>query len=358
MKKIFLTMALFVAAFAFSGIPVSAECTGHIWQTVSSSEPACEEAGEKKSECVQCHEIKTELFPALGHDWKEFGSREEPTCTEEGYWQRRCRRCRKEEKVSIPALGHVWEEWAFEEPSCFEEGRRRYNCKRKYCWEEKEVILPAYGGHQWSKWHVLKKSTVYEEGVQRHHCMECGRRVRQSIPKKKPGKADKEVQKELKKFFAAFKKFDTKGISQHFENPHSVVLFSEEWPAIGYVRAKNKKISFKIVGGTVSKKSAVLKVKCRYYSACDAFYRSFERLVEYLTKNPSGSSSAVQYQYQNLSQDGRRYGFMDSQTFTIKLRKKGKEWKIVAPTKALYNIMTCDYASAYKGYFGREYFWQ
>ena len=62
----------------------------HKFTWVTTLEPTCTEPGEKQGTCDECHEVKTETIPALGHDWERVEV--PPTCGEDGYIKYICRR--------------------------------------------------------------------------------------------------------------------------------------------------------------------------------------------------------------------------------------------------------------------------
>jgi hypothetical protein len=115
--------------------------TGHKWIDAGiTKQPKCEEPGEKLLHCEYCGKEKTEEIPPLGHDIRTTVY--DPTCTAEGFTLKWCTRCSHREKTDIkPALGHDWGDWVItRQPTTALYGRKQAVCKR--CGEKKYTTIP------------------------------------------------------------------------------------------------------------------------------------------------------------------------------------------------------------------------
>ena len=117
----------------------------HTWIEAITKMPTCTEKGEKTLTC-SCGDKKKKAIPALGHE--EARKVIPPTCTEEGYTIIYCSRCGEiiKDKTDIkPALGHDWGEWVVtRQPTATEYGRKQMVCKR--CGEKKYSTIPKLKG--------------------------------------------------------------------------------------------------------------------------------------------------------------------------------------------------------------------
>lgn len=113
----------------------------HTWIEYITKMPTCTEKGEKTLTC-SCGKKNKESIPALGH--QEAKKIIPPTCTEEGYTIIYCARCGEviKDKTDIkPALGHDWGDWVVtRQPTTTELGRKQRICKR--CGEKKYSTIP------------------------------------------------------------------------------------------------------------------------------------------------------------------------------------------------------------------------
>ena len=181
---------------------------GHSWDTAFSIdvEATCTAVGSKSRHCKNCDakinvtEIpkkdhtpgaaatcetaqictvcKTELVPALGHDYSKTSTdsthlASAATCTDSAVYYKSCSRCSKngtETFVSGDPLGHNMGEWYEVKASeCLAAGSQRRNCTRDKCdyFETKEI--PA-AGHNWGEWKVTKNETCTATGVDTRVC--------------------------------------------------------------------------------------------------------------------------------------------------------------------------------------------
>ena len=170
--------------------------TGHVWETVESVEPTCEEPGMALRRCAQCQKEEREEFPALGHAFASptvlSGQPAGPvfaeggalagevyvpnTCLEPGSAALICLHCQQErEELLLPPMGHDWSPWEAEEipPElvCVSDVKGTRRCQR--CGLEEETVLEKAKGHQWE---AIRYSnpTCTEEGEAVRRCTVCG----------------------------------------------------------------------------------------------------------------------------------------------------------------------------------------
>jgi hypothetical protein len=123
------------------GKEIDIPATGHKWIDAGiTKQPKCEEPGEKLLRCEYCGKEETEEIPATGHDIRSTVY--DPTCTGEGYTIEWCTRCHHRKKTDIkPALGHDWGDWVItRQPTTALYGRKQAICKR--CGEKKYTTIP------------------------------------------------------------------------------------------------------------------------------------------------------------------------------------------------------------------------
>ena len=99
---------------------VTAFALGHDWADSEVETPAyCESSGIGTRTCKRCDESEAITIPAKGHEWKDenWNVNKEPNCTEDGSRENECTRltaagtvCRKVKTEVIPALGHDFDE--------------------------------------------------------------------------------------------------------------------------------------------------------------------------------------------------------------------------------------------------------
>ncbi len=140
---------------------------GHSWNDGEiTTEPTCTEAGEKTYTCTVCDETKTEVVPALGHDYESVVT--SPTCTERGYTTYTCTRDDASYVSNyIEATGHKYDDGVVtKEETCTEAGVMTYTCT--VCGDTKTEEIPAHG-HSYTG-EVTKAATCTEDGVMTYTC--------------------------------------------------------------------------------------------------------------------------------------------------------------------------------------------
>ena len=144
-------------------------------------EPSCTSDGEILYTCKH-GDTKTELLPALGHNWIDMGGSIEATCTTDGVNNYKCSNCGEEKKGTITALGHDWDTIKEIPATCYETGYISRVCMAPECGFKEEKELPE--NHYWM-WDVNKEPTCTDEGENKKWCMECNMvSERKSIPAK------------------------------------------------------------------------------------------------------------------------------------------------------------------------------
>lgn len=168
---------------------------------------------------------------------------------------------------------------------------------------------------------------------------------------------EKQAKATVTSFFKSVKKYDTSKIKKCFVNPKKVKLFESKKYMKKFFKSTNKELDYKIVSVKANKKEATVKVYCEYYNAFDIFQCSFSDVVDYMLDHPKASSSSIdKYQYNRTLKlrnmfDKSFGGGFDFKTISLKLKRVGKSWKIISYTKALNNVIHCNYQYAYDDFF-------
>ena len=151
-------------------------CTHNYPSRTITNEPSCLDQGKRIFYCTNCDsQTKTEMIPALGHDFSGWDVISEPTCTEAGLKYRYCNRngCNETDYKFIPELGHKLEKEVVTEATCVYSGDKRRYCIRENCkyYEFTELIDPK--GHTWKKRRVIRKATPNSSGEIELNCAVC-----------------------------------------------------------------------------------------------------------------------------------------------------------------------------------------
>lgn len=129
----------------------------------------CEENGKILYTC-KLGDTRTEIIPALGHNWVDMGDSVKATCTTEGVDNYKCSNCGVEKKGTIPALDHNWEYIEITYATCDKDGYMLRACQREECNAKEEKVTPAT--HDLNGL-VTKDPTCTESGEKYIHCMAC-----------------------------------------------------------------------------------------------------------------------------------------------------------------------------------------
>ena len=157
--------------------------------------PTCTTDGFTTYTCTVCknHSIVKDYVPKLGHVYSnDYKIVIEPTCHSTGSKAHYCINCGSFEQdqskyIELPKLAHTYGEWVVvTAPTCDTNGVRVRTCTTG-CSESDEghTQIEAVGkiGHNYGEWEVTKKATCVEEGSQRRYCDRCKTWEVQTIPK-------------------------------------------------------------------------------------------------------------------------------------------------------------------------------
>lgn len=210
------------------------------------TEATCTEAGSRTRECSVCHDVVTEVIPALEHDWKSnYTIDKVATCTEDGVKSIYCRKCSEQKDiVKIPALGHNYGEWSItKEATCTEKGIHTKVCMR--CPDQVSEEIPALG-HSAGDWEVEKAATIFAKGVEVKKCERCDIVLEKRDIKKKKAK----VKLNAKSTTMQVKKTSTALKVKSGSTGDKVSKWTSANKKIAVVDKKSGKITAKSVGTT------------------------------------------------------------------------------------------------------------
>ena len=144
--------------------------TSHSFDSGKVTEKAsCTEEGTRLFTCSVCGENKTEIIPALGHNYTKTVTA--PTCKAQGYTTHTCTNCGSSYQDSYTAVtSHSFGSGKVtKNASCTEQGTRLFTCS--VCGENKTEIIPALG-HNYTA--VVTAPTCKAQGYTTHTCTNCG----------------------------------------------------------------------------------------------------------------------------------------------------------------------------------------
>ena len=148
---------------------------------VKTTKATCTEDGLSIYTCSRCKNSYEKVLEKLGHDYKETVL-SEPTCTKEGEIEHKCKRCEDTYIEKTKALGHTLGEYVtVKEPNCIEDGLKQAECS--VCHEFDKITLPALGHKYPEEWTLIKKASIFKEGLEEKTCEECGEVIEQVVPK-------------------------------------------------------------------------------------------------------------------------------------------------------------------------------
>lgn len=146
----------------------------HDWREQTRISATCTSSGSISLFCYRCYEPKTQLLPALGHDY--ITTRTDPTCTTPGSIVSTCSRCQDVQTEPIPALDHDWQEAVRADPTCTTPGSITSTCSR--CQDtQTETLLTLY--HSWESGEIVPSTydedgSLVTEGYTFYNCSSCG----------------------------------------------------------------------------------------------------------------------------------------------------------------------------------------
>ncbi|MBR3588098.1 MAG: Ig-like domain-containing protein [Clostridia bacterium] len=199
MKKLLSIFLAVLMAFSVVSFTVSAEETAEpekcthklengdlagVWEV--KLEPTCTESGIKVFRCTLCDEVEVQPIYA-GHIYNKEVT-VEPSCSGEGYTGIACSVCGdvKDKTNVVPALPHEYSEWTDKlAPTCLETGSRERTCL--VCSNVETEAIPALG-------HDYKDTVVapnYEVGgYTLHECNRCGHSFKDTETEKLTGRVE------------------------------------------------------------------------------------------------------------------------------------------------------------------------
>ncbi|MBQ4366159.1 MAG: hypothetical protein II804_07845 [Clostridia bacterium] len=164
---------------ALPGFAAAQDTHEHQFVIETETPASCLEEGARVSRCA-CGETKTEVLPALGHDFAlTWTVDREPTCHQTGLKSRHCTRCDAvTDLLSIRQTNHDFTVVTVE-PTCTTPGCRHLTCK--ICGDEMtDNVTPALG-HDPGLWVVEREAGCETEGLRSRSCKRCGEPM-ESLP--------------------------------------------------------------------------------------------------------------------------------------------------------------------------------
>lgn len=115
----------------------------------------------------------------LGHQYQE--TTVEQTCEQEGCTMKSCIRCGDVQKTDVkPALGHDYQTVKTVVADCEQEGYEEKECSR--CHSVKRENIQSALGHAYGPWETVKNATDTTPGERKHTCSNCNKTLTEVIP--------------------------------------------------------------------------------------------------------------------------------------------------------------------------------
>lgn len=143
---------------------------GHSYTAVVTA-PTCTEGGYTTYTCATCnHSYVSDMTKALGHTWGEWTVTTQPDCDNAGQKERACSACGEKQTDVVLPTGHTYESQVVA-PTCTKDGYTKYTCT---CCNNSYIadMVPATG-HTFGDWTVTKAATCMENGEETRICA-CG----------------------------------------------------------------------------------------------------------------------------------------------------------------------------------------
>ena len=158
----------------------------HAFVLETETAATCTAQGAKVYRC-SCGETKTEVLPALGHDFSlTWTVDREPTCDTPGLKTRHCSRCDAvTDLLSIKQTNHTFEITTIE-PTCTQAGSRHLVCM--ICGKEMDDNFVPALGHEAGLWVIDREATCETDGLRSRSCTRCGEKL-ETLPIAKTGHA-------------------------------------------------------------------------------------------------------------------------------------------------------------------------
>ena len=156
----------------------------HVFNLEAETPATCIAQGAKVYRC-SCGETKTEVIPALGHDYeKTWTVDREPTCDTPGLKTRHCTRCDAvTDLLQIKPTNHDFIITTIE-PTCTTAGSRHLVCA--ICGKEMDDSFVPALGHAPGLWVVEREAGCETDGLRSRSCTRCGVKL-ESLPISKTG---------------------------------------------------------------------------------------------------------------------------------------------------------------------------
>ncbi|MEA5050443.1 MAG: GDSL-type esterase/lipase family protein [Oscillospiraceae bacterium] len=145
-------------------------------------------SGEKKDTTYSFYAV---VIPKLceTHTYDQGKITLAATCVTDGVMTYTCTVCGYQKTEVIPALGHDYLEITENrtDATCGKDGQRVYVCQRPSCTEStqghvKTEVIPATGQHTVTTWTVKTAATCGKAGVEEGVCTVCGKTIQREIP--------------------------------------------------------------------------------------------------------------------------------------------------------------------------------
>ena len=138
---------------------------------------ACETDGVKDYYCGRCHELiesKSEVIPATGHSFTNYGKTKDATCVDNAKQTGTCTRCGKTDTIDIPntALGHDFREENYKfnnDAKCEIDGTETAKCTRCEVTDTRTAVGTALE-HKFTNYKVTKVATCLENAEETATC--------------------------------------------------------------------------------------------------------------------------------------------------------------------------------------------
>ena len=157
-----------VHSYVCSRCPAQIDET-HEWvKNDLSTEPNCTNSGTDVYKCTECDAQKTEILPALGHD---FSGEYQPNGDVHSITCSHCTATLDED--------HQWQTVEYIAPDCANMGYRKYVCS--VCNLERYEDLPTTDEHVEGEWEIAIGAAALTDGLKVLHCSVCGIKLDEQI---------------------------------------------------------------------------------------------------------------------------------------------------------------------------------
>lgn len=182
MKRTGFCFVLLLLLFMLPATAAAQEIHEHVFVTETETPATCLEQGARVSRCT-CGETKTEILPAIGHDFsKQWTVDREPSCHVPGLKSRHCSRCDAvTDMLSIKTTNHTFVITTVE-PTCTTQGYRHLVCS--ICGDEMIDQIASALGHDPGLWEIKIEANCVKEGLRTRYCKRCGEQM-ETLPIKK-----------------------------------------------------------------------------------------------------------------------------------------------------------------------------